>query len=236
MLAFRTPRTNRILTHVPRAAAGRSTHTMGNSRAGADLEPLVDNILVCLQEAEERSIGGLILPEGSVARSGTYSQGSVVSVGPGGGPEGGPSATARVDVDPGDFVIFPANEGVRLRLDGAAFSIVPGSKVLLRFSGDSSTGDLAKCVGDVVLLRPNIIRESKNLENGSFQHNRFGTEIGEAVVIAVGPTVSLDSLPKGSIVQYLKRDSKEILIAKEKFLLVKANEILLKKRRIGMGD
>lgn len=88
----------------------------------AYLQPTFDNVLVLLDRKEERTSGGIILPE--VCRSqkaNEAAQGEVVGVGP--DVEG-----LRCD----DRAIIPAHQGTEYHANGRQYVVLKASKVLAK--------------------------------------------------------------------------------------------------------
>ena len=75
--------------------------------------PLHDRVLVRRLEAEEKTAGGIIIPDSAKEKP---SQGEVVAVGPGGRDESG--KLIPIDVKVGDRVLFGKWSGTEVKLDG----------------------------------------------------------------------------------------------------------------------
>lgn len=91
----------------------------------ATLKPLSDRVVVERSEAEEKTSGGIVLPD--TARD-KQKKGTVVAVGPGKRLEDGKVVAPEVRV--GDRVIFGAYAGMEVKVDGKEFLILNESEIL----------------------------------------------------------------------------------------------------------
>jgi len=89
------------------------------------VRPLHDKILVKQLESEEKSKGGIIIPD--TAKEKPY-QGKVVAVGKGKVLEGG--ETRPLDVKVGDKVLFEKYAGTTLKIEGEEYMMMSESEVL----------------------------------------------------------------------------------------------------------
>jgi chaperonin GroES len=87
--------------------------------------PLHDRVVVKRIEAEERSTGGIIIPDTAKEKP---SQGEVVAVGPGGRDESG--KLTPIDVKAGDRVLFGKWSGTEVKLDGVEYLIMKESDIM----------------------------------------------------------------------------------------------------------
>ena len=87
--------------------------------------PLHDRVVVKRIEAEEKTAGGIIIPDSAKEKP---SQGEVVSVGPGGRDENG--KLIPMDVKAGDRVLFGKWSGTEVKLDGKDLLIMKESDIL----------------------------------------------------------------------------------------------------------
>ncbi|PZQ79945.1 MAG: co-chaperone GroES [Ancylobacter novellus] len=87
--------------------------------------PLHDRVVVKRIEAEEKTAGGIIIPDTAKEKP---SQGEVVAVGPGGRDEAG--KLVPLDVKAGDRVLFGKWSGTEVKLDGVDYLIMKESDVL----------------------------------------------------------------------------------------------------------
>ena len=87
--------------------------------------PLHDRVLVRRIEAEEKTAGGIIIPDTAKEKP---SQGEVIAVGPGGRDESG--KLIPIDVLVGDRVLFGKWSGTEVKLDGQALLIMKESDIL----------------------------------------------------------------------------------------------------------
>lgn len=95
--------------------------------AGAKLRPLDDRIVVKRLDAEEKTAGGIILPDAAKEKP---QRGEIVAAGPGKLLDSGKRATP--DVAPGDRVIFGKYSGTEVKVDGVEFVIMRESDILAK--------------------------------------------------------------------------------------------------------
>src|SRR6202022_3357556 len=87
--------------------------------------PLHDRVVLKRIEAEEKTAGGIIIPDTAKEKP---QQGEVVSVGPGGRDEAG--KLIPIDVKPGDRVLFGKWSGTEVKLDGVEYLIMKESDIM----------------------------------------------------------------------------------------------------------
>ena len=87
--------------------------------------PLHDRVVVKRIDAEEKSTGGIIIPDTAKEKP---SQGEVIAVGPGGRDENG--KIVKLDVKAGDRVLFGKWSGTEVKLDGEELLIMKESDIM----------------------------------------------------------------------------------------------------------
>ena len=87
--------------------------------------PLHDRVVVRRIDAEEKTTGGIIIPDTAKEKP---SQGEVTAVGPGGRDESG--KLTPIDVKPGDRVLFGKWSGTEVKLDGVEYLIMKESDIM----------------------------------------------------------------------------------------------------------
>jgi chaperonin GroES len=87
--------------------------------------PLHDRVVVKPIEADEKSAGGIIIPDTAKEKP---SQGEVIAVGPGGRDEAG--KLISIDVQVGDRVLFGKWSGTEVKIDGQELLIIKESDVM----------------------------------------------------------------------------------------------------------
>jgi chaperonin GroES len=87
--------------------------------------PLHDRVVVRRIEAEEKSTGGIIIPDTAKEKP---SQGEVIAVGPGGRDESG--KLIPIDVKEGDRVLFGKWSGTEVKIDGQELLIMKESDIM----------------------------------------------------------------------------------------------------------
>ena len=87
--------------------------------------PLHDRVLVRRIEAEEKTAGGIIIPDSAKEKP---SEGLVTAVGPGGRDEAG--KLIPIDIKVGDKVLFGKWSGTEIKLDGEELLIMKESDIM----------------------------------------------------------------------------------------------------------
>ena len=87
--------------------------------------PLHDRIVVRRTEAEEKSVGGIIIPETAKEKP---QEGEVIAAGPGARNEAG--QLQPLDVKVGDRILFGKWSGTEIKLDGEGLLIMKESDVM----------------------------------------------------------------------------------------------------------
>jgi len=87
--------------------------------------PLHDRVLVRRVDAEEKTAGGIIIPDTAKEKP---QQGEIIAVGPGARNEQG--QLVPLDVQPGDRVLFAKWSGNEVKIDGEELLIMKESDLL----------------------------------------------------------------------------------------------------------
>ena len=87
--------------------------------------PLHDRVLVRRVDAEEKTKGGIIIPDTAKEKP---QEGEVVAVGPGARDENG--VLTPLDLKPGDRVLFGKWSGTEVKIDGEDLLIMKESDIL----------------------------------------------------------------------------------------------------------
>jgi chaperonin GroES len=93
--------------------------------AKTKFRPLHDRVVVKRVDAEEKTKGGIIIPDTAKEKP---SQGEVIAVGPGGRDEEG--NLVKLDVKAGDRVLFGKWSGTEVTLDGEDLLIMKESDIM----------------------------------------------------------------------------------------------------------
>ncbi len=93
--------------------------------------PLHDRVVVKRIDAEEKSAGGIIIPDTAKEKPQT---GEVVSVGPGGRDENG--KLIPIDIKAGDRVLFGKWSGTEVKIDGVEYLIMKESDIMGVLTGE----------------------------------------------------------------------------------------------------
>jgi chaperonin GroES len=99
--------------------------SIGNRRNIMRFRPLHDRIVVQRISADEKTAGGIIIPDTAQEKP---QQGEVISVGPGARNERG--EIVPLDVKVGDTVLFGKWSGTEVKMDGQDFLIMKESDVM----------------------------------------------------------------------------------------------------------
>ncbi len=87
--------------------------------------PLHDRVVVKRINAEQKSAGGIIIPDTAQEKP---SQGEIVAVGPGGRDEAG--KLIPIDLKAGDTVLFGKWSGTEVKIDGEELLIMKESDIM----------------------------------------------------------------------------------------------------------
>ena len=90
-----------------------------------DFKPLHDRVLVRRIEGEEKTAGGLIIPDSAKEKP---SEGEIVAAGPGARKDSG--ELIPMAVKPGDRILFGKWSGTEVKLDGEDLLIMKESDIL----------------------------------------------------------------------------------------------------------
>src|SRR5262249_13667669 len=110
-----------IHTFLPTTALTRHEESMAKLK----FRPLHDRVVVKRIDAEEKSAGGIIIPDTVKEKP---SQGEIVAVGPGGRDESG--KLVPLDLKTGDRVLFGKWSGTEVKLDGEDLLIMKESDIM----------------------------------------------------------------------------------------------------------
>src|SRR5437762_1152603 len=87
--------------------------------------PLHDRVVIKRIEAEEKTTGGIIIPDTAKEKP---QQGEIIAVGPGGRDEAG--KLTPIDVKPGDRVLFGKWSGTEVKIDGVEYLIMKETDIM----------------------------------------------------------------------------------------------------------
>jgi chaperonin GroES len=97
----------------------------GDVMAKSKFRPLHDRVVVKRIDADEKTKGGIIIPDTAKEKP---SQGEVTAVGPGGRDEAG--KLIPIDIKVGDRVLFGKWSGTEIKLDGEELLIMKESDIM----------------------------------------------------------------------------------------------------------
>ena len=87
--------------------------------------PLHDRVLIKVLESEQKTAGGIIIPDSAKEKP---QEGEVVAVGPGARSEDG--KISPMDVKVGDIVLFGKWSGTEVKIDNTEYSIMKESDIM----------------------------------------------------------------------------------------------------------
>ena len=87
--------------------------------------PLHDRVLIKVLDSEEKTSGGIIIPDTAKEKP---QEGEVVAVGPGAKSEDG--KIVSMDVKVGDIVLFGKWSGTEVKIEGTEYSIMKESDIM----------------------------------------------------------------------------------------------------------
>src|SRR5215813_3606864 len=116
-----------LVLGVPSSAAAFPTlvRSLFSRRIPMKFRPLHDRVVVKRIDAEEKTAGGIIIPDTAKEKP---SQGEVIAVGPGGRDEAG--KLIPIDVKVGDRVLFGKWSGTEVKIDGQDLLIMKESDIM----------------------------------------------------------------------------------------------------------
>ena len=88
-------------------------------------KPLHDRVLIQSLDSEEKTSGGIIIPDTAKEKP---QEGKVIAVGPGAKSDDG--KTTPMDVKVGDHVLFGKWSGTEVKIDGKEYSIMKESDIM----------------------------------------------------------------------------------------------------------
>ena len=97
------------------------------------IRPLQDRVIVKRVQEEEKTKGGIIIPDTAKEKP---SQGEVIAVGPGGRDDNG--ELIAIDLKAGDRVLFGKWSGTEVKIDGQELLIMKESDIMGILEGRSS--------------------------------------------------------------------------------------------------
>lgn len=98
-----------------------------------NIKPLGDRIVVEAIEQEDKTAGGIIIPDSAKEKP---KQGKVLAVGPGAKDENG--KRIAMDVEVGDIVLFTQWAGSDVKIDGKEYKVLKESDVIGTIEQSSS--------------------------------------------------------------------------------------------------
>jgi len=107
------------------AISSKATTTTRKQEDRMKFRPLHDRVVVKRIEAEEKTTGGIIIPDTAKEKP---SQGEITAVGPGGRDEAG--KLIPIDLQVGDRVLFGKWSGTEVKLDGQELLIMKESDIM----------------------------------------------------------------------------------------------------------
>jgi len=114
-----------IYIAAPVRPSGRTYHIRYRWRREIKFRPLHDRVVVRRIQEDERTKGGIIIPDTAKEK---LQQGEIVAVGPGAPDEKG--NVQPLDVKPGDRVLFGKWSGTEVKIDGEELLIMKESDIL----------------------------------------------------------------------------------------------------------
>jgi chaperonin GroES len=125
-----------------------------------DLTPVINNVLICVKEAESETSGGIYIPDNAKERP---TEGKVVAAGPGRmHQETGVLLDMSVKV--GDNVIYGKYDGSELRYNDLNHQLIKDEDVLLTYpANEEPTLANIQCTKDQILVR---LPKSEGTESG----------------------------------------------------------------------
>jgi chaperonin GroES len=114
-----------VLTGSERGLRGRNRRNQGYGGNNMKFRPLHDRVVVKRVAEEEKTKGGIIIPDTAKEKP---MEGEIVAVGPGARDEKG--ALVALDVKAGDRILFGKWSGTEIKLDGVEYLIMKESDIM----------------------------------------------------------------------------------------------------------
>ncbi len=115
----------RISPSAPAPVAGKHDPKVLHLEEGMKLHPLHDRVVVRRIDADEKTAGGIIIPDTAKEKP---MRGEIVAAGPGARNERG--EIVPLDVKPGDQVLFGKWSGTEVKIDGEELLIMKESDIM----------------------------------------------------------------------------------------------------------
>jgi chaperonin GroES len=125
LLRRAAPKTARISIRFRQRPDPKKRASKGNLMSKSKFRPLHDRVVVKRLDAEEKTKGGIIIPDTVKEKP---SQGEITAVGPGGRDESG--KLIPIDLKVGDRVLFGKWSGTEVKLDGEDLLIMKESDIM----------------------------------------------------------------------------------------------------------
>jgi chaperonin GroES len=125
LLRRAAPKTARISIRFRQRPDPKKRASKGNLMSKSKFRPLHDRVVVKRIDAEEKTKGGIIIPDTVKEKP---SQGEITAVGPGGRDESG--KLIPIDLKVGDRVLFGKWSGTEVKLDGEDLLIMKESDIM----------------------------------------------------------------------------------------------------------
>jgi chaperonin GroES len=113
---------------------GRSRPAQQRRKTSMNFRPLHDRVVVKRVDSEEKTKGGIIIPDTAKEKP---QEGEVIAVGPGARDEGG--KIVPLDVKKGDRILFGKWSGTEVKLDGEDLLIMKESDIMGIVEGTAQT-------------------------------------------------------------------------------------------------
>jgi chaperonin GroES len=198
---------------------------------GGDLVPSNNFILVKIVEAEEQTLGGILLTgKGKVKKT----EGTVVSVGPGSThPDTG--VVFDMPVAPGDGVVYGKYDGTEIDLDGTKHTLIRDNDVLVKYTGDELTLENSEVVRDAVLVHVEMkdfstdggILIAKSSKSEQKPSTGKVVKVGPGRFATNGDVMEMQVVP-GDYVKFRDYAGNEVGIGDEEYSVVRMADILVK--------
>ncbi len=99
----------------------------GSAKSKINIEPLDDRVVVQPEEAEEKTAGGILLPDAAQEKP---QQGRIVAAGPGKLLDSG--ERGELDLKVGDRVLYGRYSGTEIKVSGEEYMIMKESDILAK--------------------------------------------------------------------------------------------------------
>lgn len=172
--------TNSVAKSFLGSKSALGAHTIDSITIDGPLSPLGSHVLVKVKEAEEKSAGGIIIPDNAKEKP---TVGTVVAIGPG-EVNGVSGRHMPVSVKVGDNILYSKYSGTQINYDGKQHHMIRDEDILFMYTGEKIDMTKVSCLHDNVVVKL-AKGEEKSASGIYLTTQQKKVDYGE--VVSVGP-------------------------------------------------